>query len=185
MLSRFIAFLAILSISFSAESQSESSALKPAYFVSFHAGGLMGKKGDGTFFTSSFIQGLRFNRLAVGVGVGYDAYVDWRIIPIFISLNYDYGRYRDNSFFIQFNGGVAKAWSPGLANVEVVYNEEDNININPLLGYRIVADKFNLYISAGYKFQTIEYGWAYSGGNKRFVRQEIGRIAIQLGFGFH
>jgi hypothetical protein len=145
----------------------------------------MGKKGDGTFFTSSFIHGLRFNRLAVGLGIGYDAYVDWRVMPIFINLNYDYGRYRGNSFFIQFNAGVAKAWSPGLSNVEVVYNESNNININPLLGYRIIADKFNVSISTGYKFQVLEYGWGYSSGSKTFVRQDIGRVAMQLGLGFH
>jgi hypothetical protein len=185
MQSRVLAVLTIVFFSFSAEAQSDSSALKPGYFFSLHAGGLVGKKEDGTFFTSSLIQGLRFNRLAIGLGIGYDAYVDWRVMPVFINANYDFSRYRGNSFFVQLNGGVAKAWTPILSDVEIVYNEAANININPLLGYRIVGDKFNLYLSAGYKFQMLEYGWGYSGGYKTYVRRDIGRACLQLGFGIH
>ena len=184
MQSRFIAALTIVWFSFPAEAQPDSSTLRPGYFLSIHSGALVGGKGDGTFFTSSLIQGVRFDRLAVGLGVGYDAYVDWRVIPVFVSLNYDFGRSGSNSLYVQFNGGVARTWAPFLSDMETVYNEEANININPMVGYRVVADKFNLYISMGYKSQVIEYGWGYAGGNKTFIRRDIRRAAIQLGFGF-
>ena len=182
---RILFVLTILGLSFSAEAQSDSFALRPRYFLSVHSGGLVGKKGDGSFLTSSLIQGVRFDRLAVGLGIGYDAYVDWRVIPVFMNLNYDLGRSPGgNSLFIQFNGGVSKAWNPWLSEVETVYNEEANININPMVGYRIIADKSSLYISIGYKSQVIEFGWGYPGGDKTFVRRQTGRVAIQLGFGF-
>lgn len=158
---------------------------KPRYFVSLHTGGLFGKKEFGTSFTASLIQGVRYKRFALGAGIGYDAYRDWRAMPLFISLNYDFSRLRGNSFFIQVNAGASVVRNPTLTENDFTYYENDNLFVNPLVGYRVAGDKFNLYLSAGYKFQSIEYGWSWGwGGARTYVGQDIERLSLQLGFGF-
>ncbi|MEX1238398.1 MAG: hypothetical protein WEB30_01725 [Cyclobacteriaceae bacterium] len=182
-----LGILTLLLISIPGAAQRDSVASKPSYFFSLHSGALVGKKEFGTSFTWSLIQGVRHKRFAFGIGIGYDTYSDdWRAMPLFASFTYDYLRIRTNSLYIQLNAGKSKIWNPMLRENEFLYYEHGNIFLNPLLAYRMIGDKFNLYLSAGYKFQMIEYGWSWGGnGGKTYVGQDTERMVIQMGFGFH
>lgn len=180
------AALAVLLISVPTFAQPDNAVSRPRYFFSLHSGALLGKRQLGTSFTSSLLQGLRHKRLAVGVGIGYDAYTDWRAMPVFATINFDFLHIRGNALFIQMSAGTSKVWNPMLIESEFVYLRDDNIFLNPLLGYRIKGEKFNVYLSAGYKFQSIEYEWSWGGGGgKTYFNRDTQRMAIQLGFGFH
>jgi len=184
MQSKFLVALAIFIVPLTAVCQSDSSGSSAGYFVSLHSGGLIGTSEYGTAFTSSLVQGIRYQRFAFGVGIGHDAYSDFRTVPLFISVNYDFVRYRGNSFFVQMNTGYSRAWNPGLELYPFLHYERDNEFLNPLIGYRITTGKFNLYLSAGYKFQAVEYGWSWEGRVNTHVRHAIERMALQIGFGF-
>jgi hypothetical protein len=190
MMNRVFLILILLLISFFAIGQADSSFSKLSYFNSFHAGGLFGKKGNGSGASFSTIHGIRIEKFAFGIGVGYDAYREWRTLPVFVSLNYDFFRFRGNAFFVQVNAGYSKAWYP-LEDGEFIYDNKRGPFLHLLLGYRINAHKFNLYLTAGYKFQTIDYEqtsmwwtWGFP-GSRTYVSRDMERISIQLGFGFH
>jgi hypothetical protein len=176
--------------SFSVFAQPDSTASKISYFNSFHAGGLFGKKGSGSGESFSTIHGIRFKRFAFGIGVGYDAYQEWRTLPVFASVTYDFLKLRDNAFFIQINAGYSKAWYPLEEEDQFTYDRKRGPCAHPLIGYRIHSNKFDLYLTAGYKFQGINYlqtprWWNWAPGSKITVGRDIERISIQLGFGFH
>src|SRR5688500_17542250 len=83
--------------------------IKVRYFYNFLAGGLLGDEGQGTGFSISTIHGVRKNRLALGAGVGYDSYYDWRAIPAFGSISYDFAKVKRNAFYLQVNAGYSYA----------------------------------------------------------------------------
>lgn len=189
MKSRILLSLIIVFSSFSVSAQPDSSFSKATYFNSIHAGGLLGKKGNGSSLTASIIQGIRNKNFAFGIGIGYDAYLEWRTLPVFGSLSYDFAGFRENAFFIQLNAGYSKAWNPLADNDQIVYDGKGGRYIHPLLGYRIHTDKFSLYLTAGYKLQRITYEtpkwiWGFP-TNKVTIERDIERLSVQLGFGFH
>src|SRR6185503_16067302 len=81
--------LLFLFFSFLAQAQPETLPERPSYFLSVHAGGAFGKKGQGSSLASALIQGVRYKWIALGAGVGYDAYSEWRAIPFFASVSMD------------------------------------------------------------------------------------------------
>jgi hypothetical protein len=166
---------------------------KPSYFNSFHAGGLFGKKGNGSGESFSMIHGIRFQKFGYGLGVGYDAYQEWRTVPFFASVNLDFRAVGENTFFVRIDAGYAAAWYPNEDEEPFVYDQQRGPMVHPLLGYRIRSEKFHLYITAGYKFQAINYvrtpRWTWDSGwggglSKMYVGRDIERISLQLGFGF-
>lgn len=174
----------LLCLSFSAPAQSPPVSPALAYFLSVHAGGLLGKNGQGSSLTTSLIQGVRYKRMALGLGVGYDAYVDWRTLPVFASLSGDIFHVRENAFFLQLNAGYCKIWNPAFADDSFYFYDGPHPSINALAGYRICAGKYDVYLSAGYKFQRIRYGWSWGGpGSRTFVERDIKRVSVQIGFG--
>ena len=139
----------------------------------------------------STIHGIRHKRFALGIGLGYDVYQEWRTLPLFGSLAYDFFRYRGNSFFIQLNGGYSKAWYSLADEDQFTYKEKGGIFLHPLVGYRIYTPKIDVYLTAGYKFQRLTYdqtpkwwAWGYP-RNKITVDRDIERLSIQIGLGFH
>lgn len=145
----------------------------------------MGKKGQGSSLATALIQGVRYKWIALGAGVGYDAYSEWRAIPFFASVSMDVLSLRENAFYFQINGGYAKVWSPSFTDDQGYFYEGSNPSFNPVVGYRIATDKFDLYLSAGYKFQRLRYGWRWGGSpSQSLIQMDMERISIQLGFGF-
>jgi hypothetical protein len=178
----------LLTFSFSVAAQPASSSLRPVYFNSIEVGGLLAKKGDGTSLAASMIHGLRIKNLSVGLGIGYDAYPEWRTLPVFGSVGYDFARVKKNKLFLQLNGGRSKNWNPQPDDSAFIYADEGGWIVHPVVGYRISSESFSLYLTAGYKFQKIQYGqsnrWWNNNGIKTTVERNIERISIQLGFGF-
>lgn len=188
MKSKISCWLILFFVSCSVLAQSDSTFSKATYFNSVHAGGLLGKKGHGSSLTASTIHGIRIKRISLGIGAGYDAYLEWRTLPVFGSVGYDFLPLRQNAFFLQFNAGYSKAWNPHSNDDQYIFDEEGGTFIHPLVGYRIHSNKFSLHLTAGYKFQNMVYEqtprwWAWP-GSKATVERDIERISIQLGFGF-
>ena len=192
MKSRILILLAFIVVfgTFSVSAQPDSSFSKVTYFNSIHVGGLLGKKGNGSSLTASLIQGVRYKNFSFGIGIGYDAYRDWRTLPLFGSVSYDFARIRNNAFFIQLNAGLSKVWNPLEDDDQFVLDDKAGRFIHPLVGYRIQSQKFSLYMTAGYKLQHLAYEhrlrwltWGYA-ANKVTIEQDIERLSVQLGFGF-
>ena len=171
--------------------QSDSIVARPVYFYSIHTGGLFAKE-NAPSLSISTIHGMRHKRIAVGLGIGYDVYSEWRTMPVFASLSYDMSHSaRPNAFFIQLNTGLSKAWVPDLETGDFDFKEKGGTMVHPLLGYRIRTEKFNLYFTAGYKFQILQYEqspnwwiWGYT-SSKTTVNRKVERLSIQIGFGLH
>ena len=172
---------------------SKPSTLKVVYSNSFMAGGLFGD--DDNTFSASTNHGIRYGRLATGVGVGYDSYRDWRAIPLYVYVSLDFARIGKDAMSISFTGGYSDCvytpqddvldWAPD-------YQSKDGGNYSAMLGYRIQTNQYSIYISAGYKFQRINYTyqsyywWSSSSSpSTAYVQQDMGRFAISLGIGLH
>jgi hypothetical protein len=164
---------------------------KIRYYDSFLAGGLLGKSGQGSGISCAMIHGIRINRLATGAGVGFDSYRDWKTMPLFGTASFDFARIKNNAFFIQVNGGYARAWDVLRENFEPVYDKLSGKGmIHSMVGYRISLKQYSIYISAGHKFQRIEYSynpmpWSSVPGSNVFVEEDMNRVVVQLGFGFY
>ena len=193
----FILFF-LLPISWTTFSQTDSarSEKKIQYTNSFLSGGLFGEKGMGNSLTFSTIHGIRFGRWMAGAGLGYDTYSEWNVIPLIGSMSFDFDKIKGNAFYVQFNAGYTKSWQQEPGDGAVRYEEDGGYMINPSVGYRIRVEKYSLYISAGYKFQRINYSytqpyWWWWGGDSptpsstSYVQQDMNRISIQIGFGLH
>lgn len=122
----------------------------------------------------------------MGIGLGIDGYETWRFIPLYAALSYDIPLHNTNAIFIQFNAGH----SFGRQHVEdrdeqfQKFNDYGGLMINPLVGYKISADKYNLFFACGYKLQKA--GFDYSQGNWNYKTDvTFNRVFIQLGFGLH
>jgi hypothetical protein len=171
--------------------QPDSVLVKPVYFYSFHTGGLFAKENAPSLSVST-IHGMRHKRIAVGLGIGYDAYTEWRSMPVFASLSYDLSaNAKPNAFFIQLNAGLSKAWVPDMETGGFNFKEKGGTMVHPLLGYRIRTEKFSLYFTGGYKFQILEYEqspnwwiWGYT-SSKTTVNRKVERLSIQIGFGLN
>lgn len=191
MMNRVFLILILLLISLFAVGQTDSAFSEPSYFISLHAGGLLGKKGKGSSLTSALLQGVRYKRFALGVGIGYDAYAEYRAIPVFGSLGCDLVSFRTNKVFVQIDGGYSKAWNPLADKTFFSYAQEAGTYFHPLAGYRIHKGKMSVYFTAGYKFQRITFQqtpnwleWRRS-GSRVTIQHDIQRLSVQIGLGFH
>jgi hypothetical protein len=170
---------------------------KIRYWNNFLLGGLLGDHKE-TNFSFTTTHGVRLGRLAVGLGTGMDAYGDWKVFPLFASASFDFARIKNDALFIQMNGGYGRA----------IYTHEDGMGapgvdngggtmLNPMVGYRIKADKFRIYIAMGYKFQRNKYAYGYINSPvygpygspyeypRYFVQEDMQRFVLQMGFGWH
>jgi hypothetical protein len=161
------------------------------YYNSFLAGGLLGKSKQGSGASFSMAHGIRINRLAIGAGLGFDSYLDWKTVPLFGAVSFDFAKIKKNAFFIQLNGGYAWAWDIVKENFEPNYDKLSGKGmISSMVGYRISLNQYSIYFSAGHKFQRIEYSynptpWSSVPGSNTFVEEDMNRFVLQLGFGFN
>ncbi len=158
------------------------------YFNLFSSGAMLAKTGGGTSFTFQTIHGIRKGKVAIALGVGYDTYSEWKIIPVVASVSYDFVAIRSSNLFVQASGGIV---SGNQIKNENVYDYSFNKGTvwHPCLGYRVDNGKWNVYFLAGYKIQNIQYNQIYSWwnwpGNTTTVDRQIQRLTISLGVGLH
>lgn len=187
MQSRVLLAFAVSFICISSAAQSDSAVSRSHYFLSVYAGGLLGKKGNGASLTTALVQGVRYQRFALGAGIGYDAYQDWQTLPVFGSLSCDLLKRGNNIFFVQLHAGYSKAWNPFTNEQQISSGLEAGRLFHPLIGYRLASAKLNVSLSVGYKFQRLKYEptpmW-WDWGNKVTVKRDIERLSIQMGIGF-
>jgi hypothetical protein len=167
---------------------------KVRYWNNFLMGGLQGDHKQ-TSFSFATTHGVRLGRLAAGLGAGVDAYGDWKIIPLFASASFDFARIKNDALFIQMNGGYGRAFYSGEDNVGIPSIDNGGGKmLNPMVGYRINADRLRIYIAMGYKFQRNKYSYHYVNPifsyiptdiPKYTIQEDMQRFVVQLGFGWH
>lgn len=182
-----------------ATAQSDSSASGPSWFLTIQSGTLFGKKASTNLPGSGFdigsgasvIQGIVYNRFRLGAGVGYDAYAEWRMLPIFAGTSYDLMKRRNHSFYIQANTGYSRAWSKPMDEAQPDYSEAGGFFHHSFIGYKVQQGKVELHFTAGYKFQRLIYSpaanswiWGYPGYQTTTVQRDMGRMSVQMGIGF-
>ena len=168
---------------------------KIRYWNNFLLGGLRGDHKE-VFFSLTTTHGVRLGRLAVGLGAGMDAYGDWKVFPMFASASFDFARIKNDAFFIQMNGGYGRAiYTGGDREGTPGVDNGGGKMLNPMLGYRIKADRFRIYIAMGYKFQRNRYTYGYINpiwssfapyeSPRYSVQEDMQRFVLQMGFGWH
>lgn len=189
MTSRIISAVVLLCTSFTLAAEQDSLS-RIHYFYSIHSGVLTASKGNGSAVTASLLQGVRYKKFAVGAGLGYNAYLDWQTLPLFVFASADFARVRQGDFFFQCGAGYSRAWLLPVDAETFASNLRGRHYFHPLVGYRIRKDKLRIYLSAGYAFQRISYeqpssswGWG-SVENKITVERDMQRLSIQIGLGF-
>jgi hypothetical protein len=161
------------------------------YFNLFQTGALLGEKDRGTSFTFSTVHGIQRKSFRVGLGTGFDSYQRWRVVPVFAYLSFDLANIRDNHFFIALASGPSKAWYREQDDPsQMTYSDGSGMTFLPSIGYRIKADKWRLYITAGYKWQRVNYtsspSWWWGPDQPSYsVEEEVERVSVQLGFGIN
>jgi len=171
------------------------------YFNTLYSGGLIGKSGLGTTTTFSLINGIRFKSLSLGLGLGYDSYIKkyndftgepgtrWKVMPVFVSLASDIVNVKTNAVFMQLNTGFSKMWVGENTNSAFELTDiKGGLMVNPLIGYRIITDKYSLYFATGYKWQKNQYNYHtiwWSGLENTEVTETMERMILQIGIGIH
>jgi hypothetical protein len=163
------------------------------YFNSFLCGGLFGEKDKGTAFTFSTIHGIVHNSFRAGAGVGYDSYQRWRTMPLFGIISYDLVRAKENRLYLMATAGYSFSWYRQQQEYEPQYDHGEGVMVNPMIGYRISATKWSINISAGYKWQRLNYTmtplyyyYDYTLQTPVFsVEETMKRLVFQIGFGLN
>jgi hypothetical protein len=187
----FVCLFLCVSCQLSAQSDSSSiSKNKVVYFNNFLAGGIFGKTENGSGPSFLMTHGVRMNRLALGAGVGFDSYLDWKTMPIIGSVYFDFAKIKRNAFFILFNAGYSNAWR--IKEEDPIFDERVRGGevINSMVGYRIKTNQFSLYISAGHKVQKVQRSynptpWSSIPRSKISIEENMNRMVVQIGFGLH
>ena len=174
---------------FSACAQQDSAVSNTRGFISLYSGTLLGKNRTGPSFCTAMTAGLRHNRFNVGVGLGYETYTTWELLPVFSSFGYDFIARRNYALFFQAQAGYATARTSPPVESGFKYKSEGGYFWHPLVGCRLQQGKTMLYFSVGYKFQDLAYeqiptwidlGW---GGTKTKVDMTLQRLSLQMGIG--
>jgi hypothetical protein len=138
----------------------------PRYFFGIGMGAMIGCEqcsatGKTASFSASTIHGLRLGRrLSLGAGLGFDAYENWKAMPLFGSASWDlFGN--KNKVFVQLNYGYADAWINKSNRGYGFKNDRGGKLINPSVGYRISNGDLWVSFSAGYKRQQAFSNYEY------------------------
>ena len=171
------------------------------YFFSIQSGFLFGCNGcDGDKAPSSSFSAVNGVKIGtkgrIGIGVGYDSYWRFQVLPVFAFVSWDlFGNRNTNAFFIQMNYGESLAWYQKSFQ-GYGYDETDGGRmISPQLGYRLRYHDINIALLAGVKMQRtfIHYQyptWSWvsgiyqEGSNSYVVKQDMSRVAITLAVGW-
>ena len=193
MLTRGIFVCLLLCVSSQIVAQSDSSSISKRrifYFNSFLAGAIFGKSESGSGPSLLMTHGVRINSLALGAGVGFDSYLDWKTLPVIGSVCFDFAKIKQNALFILFNAGYSNAWR--IKGEDPIFDQHvrGGATIQSMAGYRIKARQFSLYIAAGHKFQKVEQSynptpWSSGTGSKITIEESMNRMVVLIGFGLN
>jgi hypothetical protein len=145
-----------------------ASAKKVNYFFNVQVGSLVGcndcDNGKDFTFSAATVHGVSFGKkLRVGLGIGFDSYLNWQTLPLFGQASWDLiGNKNRNALFLQLAYGWAHPWfvkSSAYANylTDPFSSVEGGRMINPQIGYRIKYYDLRIAFSVGYKYQSISY----------------------------
>jgi len=190
----FVVILLICTLTASAQQDSLETTHSPAaYFNSFHMATQLEFEDYNSNSSFSMIHGIRlYQEHAVGIGLGLDLYDAWYTFPFFLTLSTDFAKNKSRSFFLETNGGYAKAWQRSKElEGQVTLESNGGWMFSSGMGLRLNNQKYSTYIQLGYRLQQIEYssttsdiitiwGWYPP---EFSVDQRINRIFIQLGLG--
>jgi hypothetical protein len=158
------------------------------YWNSFATAVLIGESEKNLTGSLTTTHGIAMKRWRLGVGVGIEGFDDWRTVPLFVTGTFDFGRINNNWLYLQMSGG--HAFGRYLKKIEGTSNGEENggLMLNPMIGYRMNAGKFNVSIAAGYKLQQLDYSfdwtWGWPGA-ATVIDGEYHRVMLQIGVGFN
>ena len=142
--------------------------------------------------TLSMIHGIRMNRLAIGGGVAFDGYRNWNVVPVFGSASYDVVRIKSNALFVQLN--VDYSFSNRITDTEQMFNNYNAYGsqmINSMVGYRIKAKQYSLYMQVGHKYQVVHYkfdpmpSWSSFWMPAVSVEENLNRFVVAIGLGLN
>jgi hypothetical protein len=184
---RFLPALAAILISISVSAQSDSLQINPiTYFNYLSSGTLLAKKDKGITVSLSTLHGLRYNRLFAGIGVGYDVYDEWRIVPFFSAMGMEFPTGK-NALLFQLHGGYSLIHNIPVNEFQPRYTSDGGTTFGGLFGYRIKKENVSLYFMAGYKFQRFQYDevFPWSPTWSTSVKRDIQRVQLSMAFGMH
>lgn len=174
------------------EVEQDSKKIK-GYYNIFSVGGISSNT-DGLLRTTlSTVHGVVIKSNRIGLGIGVDGYDSRVMIPVFASISHDLFRIKENALFLQVNAGHA-FWDRKRSFFSNYYNENGGFLFNPMMGYRISASRYSLYIAIGLKNQYASYTYGYTYKSWRTnsnlssmttVDQTMNRFVFQIGFGLH
>jgi hypothetical protein len=172
---------------------------KIKYFNTLSAGALIGESPLGTTATFSLVNGIRFGSMYGGIGIGYDDYfrankdsfeqgiTRWNMMPVYISIGFDFAEVKSNHLFFQLNTGYSKSWNKSQGEYIQFSDVKGGVNVSTMVGCRLNPGNYNISLSAGYKWQknsyTYKYGWF--GTLTTDVEETLERVVIQIGIGLH
>lgn len=157
-MSKCFATLLLIAVGFfPLSAQSDTAAVKPSWFMTVHGGLLIAKKMIGTAPSIAMTQGIRYKRFTLGVGVGHDSYEDWRTVPVFTGVSYNFVQKAGHAFSVQMNTGYSKAWRQRSGEMQEEYRDAGGYFYHPSVGYSAGSGKVSIHISAGYKIQNVQY----------------------------
>ena len=124
------------------------------------------------------------------MGIGFDSYAQWQALPVFGNVHFDVLGTK-NVTFIQVNYGWAHAWKQKTEGTPPTSARGGQI-FNPMVGCRLAAGNLELYLAAGYKFQstTTQYDYLFDSsfqnyyGSTRRIEQNLRHIVFTLGVGW-
>ena len=173
----------LLLIFFSTSAQQDSTRSRIRSFASLHMGALFADAGA-PYPSVALSAGVAVDRMSVSIGASYDVYHVWETLAVFVGIGWDAVRFRNATFLAQVNGGYAKAWH----STEAEILSPGGYLVHPIVGYRLRHGRLEVYMSAGYKFQRLEYEqrarwWGGWGPEQVTVVQDMERVSVQLGIG--
>ncbi len=141
---------------------------KIQYFFNVQFGALVGCNdcGKGKDFTSTAatVHGVSIGKkLRMGLGLGFDSYLNWQTLPLFGQASWDLiGNRNKNALFLQMSYGWAHPWFEkgsqySYYDIDPFQSVEGGRMINPQIGYRLKYYDLRLTFSLGYKYQNISY----------------------------
>lgn len=156
--------------------------------MTLQGGALFARKAIDTAPSISMLQGLRYRRFALGAGMGYDVYKDWRAMPLFTGVSYDFVHDAGQALYVQMNGGYSKAWFTRSDEAQPIDKSAGGYFFHPAVGYRAGKGRASIHISVGYKIQHVQYDatplwWGGWNRPRVTITQTMERVSFLIGIG--
>jgi len=114
----------------------------------------------------STIHGIQYKNVRLGVGVGYTAFGQVRMMPYFGSLTFNlFGAKVKNGFFLQCDYGSTHAWVAPVARHDVSLKSSTATNFLQIsTGYAYHYQKLRMAVQIGFHSLKTSMKYEYGGG---------------------